>query len=449
MNRFEYIKCFWKYIDDETPVLLFYEIDTENERYATRMTEVFSDKRAIPVIENGFDFITEAPVPTTDEINKDPQFNAVIISKEEFENAYISEEYAGELGFPISDLTDRRIPPTKETESIFHMFFDEVPKSCQHINTSRGDCDFRETIIAETEAGIRRVIKLADNDFTFPEKIKVWQKTVSEYRSLGYYCPKILCDKTGGFPFVMYNGHKCTAYAEEYSRFASLADRNSEEKTRDDHIYESCKKDIWCMTARIAAKYFDYTDYPSAYCLFETFCPSDKTDEVLENALKWKEYADTLPARFGQQVQRIWRLWTNNRALLETIYKKLPTSVFQADLNTTNILVDESGKFVGVYDFNLCGKDVFLNYLMRENLDVDFEKEIHKICDTLKVSSEYYHFSDLEKESVLMIYRCVKPLWYNKIERLKELQGDNEATKAFLDKTEFYLTAHIDFKAYM
>lgn len=25
MKRFEYIKWFWKYIDDETPVLLFYE----------------------------------------------------------------------------------------------------------------------------------------------------------------------------------------------------------------------------------------------------------------------------------------------------------------------------------------------------------------------------------------------------------------------------------------
>lgn len=44
MNKFEYIKWFWKYIDDETPTLLFYEIDLENERYATRMTEVFSDK---------------------------------------------------------------------------------------------------------------------------------------------------------------------------------------------------------------------------------------------------------------------------------------------------------------------------------------------------------------------------------------------------------------------
>ena len=100
MNKFEYIKWFWKYIDDETPILLFYEIDLENERYATRMTEVFADKRAIPVIEKGFDYITEAPVPTIDEINKEPEFFAVTISKEEFENVYKSEKYTGKISFP-------------------------------------------------------------------------------------------------------------------------------------------------------------------------------------------------------------------------------------------------------------------------------------------------------------------------------------------------------------
>lgn len=100
MNKFEYIKWFWKYIDDETPILLFYEIDLENERYATRMIEVFSDKKAVPVIEEGFEFITEAPVPTIDEINKETEFFAVVISKEEFENAYKSEIYSGDISFP-------------------------------------------------------------------------------------------------------------------------------------------------------------------------------------------------------------------------------------------------------------------------------------------------------------------------------------------------------------
>ncbi len=352
------------------------------------------------------------------------------------------------IGINMGDIMDRRKIPTNEIVSIFRMFFDVTPISYQAINTSRGDSDFRETIIVETESGNKWVIKFADNDFTFPEKIRIWQRTVLEYIKLGYYCPKIYCDRTGSFPIVSYSGHECVAYVEEYSPFASVEDRNSIQNNEDNSIYEKCKQDIWSMTAKVAAKHLDYTDYPSAYCLFETFCPSDKIDEVLDNALKWKEYADTLPDEFKEQVQKIWHLWTSNRTILETVYKKLPTSVFQADLNTTNILIDDLGKFVGVYDFNLCGKDVFLNYLMRENFG-DFETEIKSICKALRISSAHYHFSDTEKETALILYRCLKPLWYNKLELLKELKSDNEAIKEFLDKTEYYLTAYIDFRSYM
>lgn len=100
MSRFEYIKWFWKYIDDETPVLLFYEVDLDNERYAARMTEIFSDRSAVPRIEEGFEFITEAPVPTVEQINSEPDFYAEKISKEEFEKVYEADKYNGDIIFP-------------------------------------------------------------------------------------------------------------------------------------------------------------------------------------------------------------------------------------------------------------------------------------------------------------------------------------------------------------
>lgn len=203
------------------------------------------------------------------------------------------------------------------------------------------------------------------------------------------------------------------------------------------------------MTAKIAAKHLDYTEYPSACCLFDTFSPSDETDEVLENAQQWKSYAQTLPDDFQEQVQRIWKLWIENRNALEPIYRQLPTSVFQADLNSTNILVDDSGKFVGICDFNLSGKEVFLNYLFREVCDPDFEKEVMMICRTLKIVSKFYHFSKLEKSTALMLYRCLKPLWFTKTQRLRELKNDPEAAKAYLSEIEHILTEPIDFSSYM
>jgi hypothetical protein len=69
MAKFEYIKWFVKdYNYDMAPVLI-YEVDLENERYATRMIEIYEDRRIKKVEEPGFEFITEAPVPTIQEIN--------------------------------------------------------------------------------------------------------------------------------------------------------------------------------------------------------------------------------------------------------------------------------------------------------------------------------------------------------------------------------------------
>ena len=331
----------------------------------------------------------------------------------------------------------------EEIKKVFALFFDGTPIETRTIDTSRGDADFRATFIVETDAGKKYVLKLVDNDFTFPEKIAVWQRTVDEYRRLGYYCPKIFQDKSGCFPIVNYGGRRCVAYAEEFAPFHPVEDRFSDDFGQNDSLYNSFLRDIWQMTARIAAQYFDYTRYPSAYCLFETFCPSDKTDEVLENALKWKEYADKLPYEFKEQAERIWRMWTDNRAALEPVYKNLPASVFQADLNASNVLLNDEDQFVGVYDFNLCGREIFLNYLMRESNGVS------GICEALKIASEYYRFSDIEKDTALMLFRCLKPLWYTRVKELEKAGSDHEAIRDALNKSESELTSEIDFKRYM
>ena len=192
-----------------------------------------------------------------------------------------------------------------EIKNVFSLFFDDTPITDHLIDTSRGDADFRATFIIETAVGSKYVLKLADNDFTFPEKISVWQRTAEEYRKLGYFCPRIFRDKSGYFPIVDYRGHRCAAYAEEFAPFRPIEDRFSDDFGKNEALYDRYKRDIWRMTARIAAQYFDYTEYPSAYCLFETFCPSDKMDEVLENALAWKEYADKLQETGGENMAHV------------------------------------------------------------------------------------------------------------------------------------------------
>ena len=334
----------------------------------------------------------------------------------------------------------------KELYDIFELFTDKKPISFETIDSSRGESDFREVVIAELETGEKMVIKLADNDFTFPDKIKMWQRTTEEYLALGYYCPRIIADKNGEFPYIKYKGHGCAAYAEEYAVYRCAENPSGDNK--GEIPVSKYEKDVLKMIARVASKHFSYTDYPSAYCLFDTFCPSDKTDEVLETAIEWKKCADALPTEFQTQVQRIWEQWTANRNALEPIYRKLPTSVFQADVNPTNILLDEQECFVGIYDFNICGKDVVLNYLFRDTYYGGYQKELDEILNRLQFVRSYYTFSELEKQTAQMLYRCVKPLYYMGDE-LKKLGDDREAIKKALDETEYFLTRDIDFRAFM
>lgn len=86
---------------------------------------------------------------------------------------------------------------------------------------------------------------------------------------------------------------------------------------------------------------------------------------------------------------------------------------------------------------------MFLNYLIREN------SGISGICDTLKTASEYYRFSQVEKDTALMLFRCLKPLWFTRIDELKDAKSDYDAIKASLDESEHELTNRINFGKYM
>jgi len=107
MAQYEYIKLYWQHDPDYStstdPVVMFYEVDTQRDRFAVRMTNIFADRTAFPVINDEAEFVTDDPVPTVEEFNIElpPEFKdrffAELISKEEFEEVYNSKEYSGKL----------------------------------------------------------------------------------------------------------------------------------------------------------------------------------------------------------------------------------------------------------------------------------------------------------------------------------------------------------------
>lgn len=101
---------------------------------------------------------------------------------------------------------------------IVAVFTTEPIRKVQTVNTSRGADDFRGAIFAEFRSGEKLVIKTAANSFTTADTIRMWQRCAAEYRKQGYYCPRILEALDGTFPSMDYQGHRCIAYAEEYSQ---------------------------------------------------------------------------------------------------------------------------------------------------------------------------------------------------------------------------------------
>ena len=55
---YEYISCDWKHNFEEEPVTILYEVDLDEERYATRMIEVFADGHTNNLQDKEWKFIT-------------------------------------------------------------------------------------------------------------------------------------------------------------------------------------------------------------------------------------------------------------------------------------------------------------------------------------------------------------------------------------------------------
>ena len=147
------------------------------------------------------------------------------------------------------------------------------------------------------------------------------------------------------------------------------------------------------------------------------------------------------------------------RKELKKIYHKLPVSVFQADINDTNVLLDEDGHFKGVYDFNLGGREVYINYLVRQapyvstndpysGLETD-DTFLKRVLHAFDIVKTVYSFSELEKKAAPLLYKCIRPLWWYASVELKEAGTDHIKIQRHLDGIEYEQTREIDFSKHM
>lgn len=334
---------------------------------------------------------------------------------------------------------------------VFKLYDKQEPLAYEIKDTSHGDADYRRAVFTEWP-GRKIVIKITSNDFTTPERVEGWAKTIEEYIAAGYYCPRIIKNRKGAYTAkVLIDDKNCLVYAEEYSKYRTADSFPKSEITKDGlHIFAD---DTIRTIGVIGAKHLTTATFPSGLCILEKFAPSDPCDEVMEESLHFKKVIDDCLPQWKDRFGKIWNLFEGNRKKLEEIYPLLPASVFQADLNYTNILLDEDKNFMGILDFNLCGRDTVLNHLFREIFleydvrgnDIFYSKEANNITTELflakvRLVAEVYPLSKLEKSSAVLIYRYLRPFWWRPSHEIEKVKNDDQKVRQIFDWVENELT---------
>lgn len=86
-----WLRVRWHQSDPDMPVVIWCELD--DQRWESRKIEVYADGRrgwAFGEVETGGTGLGEAPIPPTEEIARDAQFEVEAISAAEFEREWTS-----------------------------------------------------------------------------------------------------------------------------------------------------------------------------------------------------------------------------------------------------------------------------------------------------------------------------------------------------------------------
>lgn len=339
------------------------------------------------------------------------------------------------------------------------LYYDSEVSDVKTLDLCRGDDDYRKVYIVD-DGHQKLVIKYLSNTFSDKHRIEGWFRLMDEYRKIGIYCPRIIPNLNGELLHCdTMDGRSYYIYAEEYAIYET-ADHIGKEKYKDTQGHDDFIPDVMRSIGKVASAKLDILDWASAYCLFEPFCTPDTTDEGTECTIAFVNYIrENLPA-YLQRAESLLKLYYKCQDELREVYHLLPTSCFQADLNDSNILLDGDNKFVGLIDFNLCGKEPILNYAVREALwgisdnrlfgekgsrlyfyDKELDNlRINLFLENIGYIQETYKFSSVERKVFPVLFRYINSFWWFHLDEIKLIKDDEYKIGQLLDWLEWQMT---------
>lgn len=339
------------------------------------------------------------------------------------------------------------------------LYYDTEVSDVTTLDLCRGEDDYRKVHIVD-DGHRKLVIKYLSSTFSDKRRMEGWFKLMDEYRKTGLYCPAVVPNLNGDLLHCdTFDGRDYYTYAEEYAIYET-AEHIGKEKYLDAQGHACFTADVMRSLGKIASAKLDILDWPSAYCLLAPFCAPDTTDEGTECAIAFVRYIRENVPGYLQRAEDLLKLYYRRQEELRAVYHLLPTSCFQADLNESNILLDSNRNFVGLIDFNLCGKEPILNYAVREALWGIADRRLFgeqdsrlyfydKELDSLRISlflenigyiQEAYTFSSFEREVFPVLFRYINSFWWFHLHEIKLIKEDECKITQLFDWLEHQMT---------
>lgn len=283
-------------------------------------------------------------------------------------------------------------------------------------DSSHGEQDRRLVYVVESPEWGKLAIKVTRNSFTTPERVRGWAELIEHYNKLGIYCPRIVRSRNGDYS-AMVGGY--LVYAEEYMRYEPA---NSWGELAAGKL--QYKPELYKSIGLVAANPAPLVPWHTAFCLYDKFDETDEYDENFECAVKIREIYVSHIHEHADRMNRLFEAYCRRREEFEPVYRSLPKAVFQGDLNSSNVLVTQTGHFAGLIDFNLSGTETILNYAFCESfcsLDggeggiallmdtAALRKRDRRTAQSLAWIGEHYKFTETEREAFNEYYNIVAP----------------------------------------
>jgi len=196
---------------------------------------------------------------------------------------------------------------------------------------------------------------------------------------------------------------------------------------------DDCKNDVLRMLGTVASNADFLLPWPSVYCIYDTFDPTDETDENYASAVSFCDTVRREMPQYSDYANKIWAIFLEKRAAFEPYYHTLPQASFQSDLSYSNVLVDGTKQFAGVLDFNLsgticvlamlvlpeaCGFNLLLSDLERLGTQAFRDECDARVRENLRAVARHYAFTDIEREAFSLCWNTIFPFCYYMIHGL-------------------------------